>query len=334
MELFPAADDDAWTLIQRVIDSSDYYLLVVGGKYGSIDPETELSFTEKEYDYAVSRGKPALAFLHGKPDEIPLGKSEKADKAREKLELFRRKVETQKHVKYWTTPDDLAGKVALSFASFRQTYPAVGWVRGDVQTSAEALSELHELRKRLEEKERQLVSARTAPPPGTEGLAQGADVVGFSPLSRVKVETLDPYRIRSVDTSLDVEITWDELFSAAGPALLDEVDQDSLYNSINTWLTRQFGARARREARRSVTSEGYEFAKYKSTIITLSRDDFGTLIVQWRALGLISRSGRKRSVSDKGTYWTLTPYGDAHLTTLRAISRFPREGSSGGEEEE
>jgi hypothetical protein len=36
MELFPAADDDAWTLIERVIEASDYYLLVIGGKYGSV----------------------------------------------------------------------------------------------------------------------------------------------------------------------------------------------------------------------------------------------------------------------------------------------------------
>lgn len=70
MELFPAADDDAWTLVKRVIESSDYYLLVVGGKYGSIDPETELSFTEKEFDYAVEQGKPVMAFLHANPEKI------------------------------------------------------------------------------------------------------------------------------------------------------------------------------------------------------------------------------------------------------------------------
>src|SRR3954468_7702491 len=62
MELFPAADDDAWTLIERVIAASDYYLLVIGGKYGSIDPHTELSFTEREYDFAVAAGKPVMAF--------------------------------------------------------------------------------------------------------------------------------------------------------------------------------------------------------------------------------------------------------------------------------
>src|SRR4051794_11101642 len=126
MELFPAADDDAWTLIERVINSSDYYLLVVGGKYGSIDPETELSYTEKEFDLAVSLKRPVLAFLHADPDSIELGRSEKNEAAREKLERFRSKVESKKHVKYWRAADELAGQVALSFANFRQTYPAVG----------------------------------------------------------------------------------------------------------------------------------------------------------------------------------------------------------------
>ena len=35
MELFPAADASAWQLIKDVIDSSDYYILVMGGRYGS-----------------------------------------------------------------------------------------------------------------------------------------------------------------------------------------------------------------------------------------------------------------------------------------------------------
>ena len=30
MELFPASNDDQWTLIKRVIDACDYYLLIIG----------------------------------------------------------------------------------------------------------------------------------------------------------------------------------------------------------------------------------------------------------------------------------------------------------------
>lgn len=54
MELFPASDEDAWTLIQSVIDDSDYYVIVIGGRYGSVDQEG-VSYTEREFDYAVAR---------------------------------------------------------------------------------------------------------------------------------------------------------------------------------------------------------------------------------------------------------------------------------------
>ena len=47
-----------------MIDMSDYYLLIVAGKYGSIDPEENISYTEKEYRYAVAKKMPILAFLH------------------------------------------------------------------------------------------------------------------------------------------------------------------------------------------------------------------------------------------------------------------------------
>ncbi len=53
MELFPASDDDSWTLIQRVIDDCDYYLVIVGGRYGSLDAYG-IGYTEKEYDYALA----------------------------------------------------------------------------------------------------------------------------------------------------------------------------------------------------------------------------------------------------------------------------------------
>ena len=49
MELFPAANDTQWNWIKRVIDESDYYIVIVAGRYGSISPDTGLSFTEMEY---------------------------------------------------------------------------------------------------------------------------------------------------------------------------------------------------------------------------------------------------------------------------------------------
>jgi len=66
MELFPAADDDQWTLIKRVIDDSDYYLVIIAGRYGSTGPEG-VSYTEMEYRYALKKGIPIIGFIHGDP---------------------------------------------------------------------------------------------------------------------------------------------------------------------------------------------------------------------------------------------------------------------------
>ncbi len=57
MELFPAADEDQWTLIKRVIDDCDYFIVVVGGRYGTVSPTTSMSYTQMEYEYALKKGK-------------------------------------------------------------------------------------------------------------------------------------------------------------------------------------------------------------------------------------------------------------------------------------
>jgi len=52
MEAFLAADATPWELIETVINESDYYVLIVGGKYGSTGPEG-ISYTEMEYNLAL-----------------------------------------------------------------------------------------------------------------------------------------------------------------------------------------------------------------------------------------------------------------------------------------
>jgi hypothetical protein len=323
MELFPAADEDAWTLIQRVIHSSDYYLLVIGGKYGSVDPETELSYTEMEYDYAVANEKPVMAFLHANPEKIEFGKSEKDQTAREKLVAFRKKVEAQKHVKYWDGPDDLAGKVALSFANFQKAYPAVGWIRGDAQASSEALSELNELRKQLADTERRLAAAQSVPPVGSDRLAQGEEPANFGQRVRADVrhEGDDRWTSTKYTGTMYEHVTWDDLFSSVGADLIDEASEGMMLRRIDSWLTEALGDEARDRVRAAVEKNGNAIGDMKQLDVTLDPVDFGTMIVQFRALGLITKSTRKRSVRDTASYWTLTPYGDERLTALRAIVR-------------
>jgi hypothetical protein len=43
--------------IKRWIDDSDIYMLILVGRYGSIEKTTSFSYTELEYDYAVENKK-------------------------------------------------------------------------------------------------------------------------------------------------------------------------------------------------------------------------------------------------------------------------------------
>lgn len=73
MELFTAGDKSQWEVIKKWIDDSDIYLLILGGRYGSIDKSTGLSYTEMEYNYAVDKGKPLFSLVLD--DEIIYKKS-------------------------------------------------------------------------------------------------------------------------------------------------------------------------------------------------------------------------------------------------------------------
>jgi hypothetical protein len=58
----------------------------------------------------------------------------------------------------------------------------------------------------------------------------------------------------------------------------------------------------------------------------VSGNDFKTVIVQWRALGLIQQSDKQHTSSNSSPYWTLTPYGDNVMTRLRALRRSSDDG--------
>ena len=55
MEMFSAADEEQWKIIKETIDSSDYYVLIIANRYGTLIEKGEdkgISYTEKEYRYA------------------------------------------------------------------------------------------------------------------------------------------------------------------------------------------------------------------------------------------------------------------------------------------
>ncbi|GAG09503.1 unnamed protein product, partial [marine sediment metagenome] len=174
MELFPAANESQWSLIKKVIDDCDYYVLILGGRYGSCGPDG-LSYTEMEYRYALSIGKPTIAFLHKDPGTIQAKYCESTKEGKEKLAVFRSFVE-EKLCKHWSTPAELGSVVSRSLIQLIKTTPAVGWVRADELPTKDATLELLKLRQRVEELKSELGRIRTTAPKGSEDLAQSEEL--------------------------------------------------------------------------------------------------------------------------------------------------------------
>lgn len=143
MELFPATDEEQFSFIKRIIDACDYYIVIIGGRYGTLTKEG-ISFTEKEYRYARDQGIPVLAFLHDDPESIAAGKSDLDPMLREKLLAFRTELQSNRIVTGWSSSDDLVTKIILAVVNARGAHPRPGWVRGNEVASSAVLSALNE----------------------------------------------------------------------------------------------------------------------------------------------------------------------------------------------
>lgn len=307
MELFPAANEDQWNLIKKVIDDCDYYVLIMAGRYGSIGLDG-ISYTEMEYRYALSIGKPTIAFLHRNPGMISADKTESSSEGKEKLRAFRSEVE-KKLCKQWDTPQELGSVVSRSLIQLIKSTPAVGWVRANELANQEATMELLQLRRKVEELQVELNKNRTSAPKGSEDLAQGFQEyeVHFSLITRDK-EYHDLNKQDGVFKS-----TWNELFSVIAPLMIDEEKELRLENKLAGFILKQ------ERSKPSLVTEDDLKNSNISHSINIRSEDFQIIKVQLRALGLIVKSNKKRGLKDSNTYWTLTPYGDEVMNNLCAI---------------
>lgn len=118
MESWGAADLPSWEIIKQEIDAADCCVTVLAGQYGSVDG-TGVSYTEKEYVYALELGKPILSFLHEDIESLPGRNLEHDSEKKLKLEKFRDLCK-KKQCSFWGTVGELESKVTRSLAKFVQ----------------------------------------------------------------------------------------------------------------------------------------------------------------------------------------------------------------------
>jgi hypothetical protein len=159
MELFIAGDKSQWEVIQRWIIDSDIYMIILGGRYGSVEPSSGLSYTELEYDFAVSSGKPYFAVVI-QEDALEIRFKQFGNEFIEKdnpdkLKDFRVKV-LNKISSFFSDDKDVKLAVLETIPQLAQEYKLKGWVRAeevpDTKALADELSRLHAENNELREK--------------------------------------------------------------------------------------------------------------------------------------------------------------------------------------
>jgi hypothetical protein len=128
MEYFPAANENKWTFIKKLIDICDYYIVIIAGKYGSEYPDGK-SYTRMEYEYALSKKIPTMGFVHHDLNSLPPEKRETEGTKQKKLDEFISLVK-EKPCKFWKIASDLGGVVSISLNRLTVDHPRTGWVRG------------------------------------------------------------------------------------------------------------------------------------------------------------------------------------------------------------
>ena len=125
MEHFGAqGTGDASSVSVDQLVSSDVYLGIYAWRYGTIPPGHERSVTHQEYEEAIRLGMPSYLFMADASTDAPMGSDDlfpsdvRDPEHREKLDRFRADVGRTHVVDFFTTPGDLAARVATALSKY------------------------------------------------------------------------------------------------------------------------------------------------------------------------------------------------------------------------
>lgn len=303
MEMFSASNEEQFKYIKKIIDSCDYYILILGARYGSVEEKSGKSFTEMEYDYAIERGIPILSFVHSDPWNIEASKRE-SDNV-ELFKVFRDKVlHNSRMCKLWTQKSDLISAAIISLVQVVDEYPRVGWIRGDVvQASTEVLTQINQLRdenESLRKENEQLRKEHNEEECNEENeLATGTESFDVSGIAYNIGQEFDPEFMEYFDTKINTSdevctVTWNDLFKKVAPDIFSPKKEYVFRQSINELF----------------------FSRVEKEQFEISKDSYITIKFQMLALGWI---GIDENI--EGDYIYLTEYGKKTFMDIITVKR-------------
>lgn len=279
MEMFSAADEQQWEVIKKQIDQSDYYVVLIGHRYGSMDGDT--SYTEKEYDYAASKKIPVLGFSLDRDVEWPQKWIENNNEIRKRLDKFRAKV-TSKMISYWKTPDDLYGKCGIALMKAFSAYPREGWVRASEADTSQMTSEITRLSSENGKLRELLRAVEVAKEESSENKIN--EIIDAMRLNERRIHV---WRKSATSWGDPISTNLLTIFEGIAPDLLDEASNTTLADSLALHFV---GTEHRRQ-------------------FPVPTNYLRTYIADFVSLDLITTSTKQHSVNDTKAYWMLTEFG-------------------------
>lgn len=296
MEYFNASDKSQWEVIKSLIEECDYYILIIAGRYGSVESVSGKSYTQLEFEYAKSIGVPTISFIHEHPENIPDKYTEKEHK--EELAQFR-EIAKNSLVCHWNTKGDLAKDVVLSLIGEFKTHPGVGWMRADEKSSAEQNKELLRLREENEKLLEKIKILEENAPEGTDDLCQGDDEFVLQ-ISATVVDDDRRYYDYDFDCELEYKMSWNDICKAILPHLVQFCWERDMSTSLEDFI---------------------EANEPQYTSVHVKDISFQTIKVQLIALGLITEAPKVKTSKTLAAAWTLTKYGTLTLMRIGALRR-------------
>lgn len=289
MEMFSAADEEQWNVIKKQIDQSDYYIVIVAHRYGSCDA-AGLSYTEKEYDYAVSKGVPTLGFVIDDNISWPMEKADTNPTLKAKLESLKEKVKTRP-VSFWKNGDDLYGRCSIALGKAFNASPREGWVRASQAQDAAAAKEMMrlsaenaDLRTRIQQFER-AADVETA-------------IDKVITTMRANTRKISVWKRDAKGWESDRDVTLYQLFEALAPEMQVELSLTETARYVATNVLR------------------VPFEDLRKVWPT-PRNTIRSLLADLSALECVVPSSKKKPVSDKDEYWCLSKFGLQLLAQMR-----------------
>lgn len=230
MEAFVATDDEQFNIIKRVIDLCDYYILIIGTRYGSVNKKTGKSYTEMEFDYALSKDIPILVFA--KNVDLDSEITTESVEERAKLSEFRNRALNNRLGGMWSTLSELSQQVAIAIMKAKNNNQRLGWVRNLGFDPENVTQELNTLRDRIIQLEKENQELRKSAP-----VSNNANV----DLSQYKVN-LHFTELQYIFTSstplpqeININVTLEELFRHISVRISGKIDDDSFIKTVSSF---------------------------------------------------------------------------------------------------